>query len=327
MKTLCVPLVLCLFSGLVAPVEELRYAPEDGTTLTRTFEAHAELGPGEAKGWINGQELEGAEQGSFEFLERIVVRDRIEGVEEGRPTALVRTFVELLQESTYTLDDEETEETSTSDLEGRSVRFVWDDEEEGYVAEVADEEGELDADLLEGLREDLDLRGILPDDEVEEGDEWEVEPEVYIAFMWPSGLLDFHAEGEEIDDSIRELNQGTIDGIAGKCTARFAGVRDEDGVRVAVLAVEFDVETHAEITVDDEGASLETQLSVERELEGEILWDLEHGHVHSAALSGSSERTTKRKGTLEHEEAGEVTLEEEVRHEGTIEYTVSIERE
>ena len=333
MKLLATPLVLTLLAGLDTSSEELVFAPEEGTQLTRTFEASADYDPAEVSISMNGEELdlEDAPQGyPVHFEERIVVKDRIEGVEDGRPSAVVRLFVDLSQETKFSLEEEQVEELSTSDLEGRTVRFAWDDEEEEFVAEVADEEDELDEDVLEWLLEDLDLRGILPDEKVEEGDEWEFDPAVYLAFMWPSGLLDFHVEEQQEGpgDIDREIGQDTIEGIEGTGKARFDGVREEDGVRVAVLQVEMSIETGADLTLNTEdGDEVEMEVAIERDLTGEILWDLEHGHFHSAELEGSSVRTTTRTGSLEHPEAGAVEVEEVQRTSGTVHYSAKVERE
>ena len=119
MKLLAAPLVLTLLAGLDPVSEELVFAPEKGTELTRTFEARADYDPAELSVSMNGEEvdLSDAPQGfPVHFVERIVVRDKIEGVEDGRPSAIVRHFVDLSQETTFTLEEEEVEELSAGHI-------------------------------------------------------------------------------------------------------------------------------------------------------------------------------------------------------------------
>lgn len=329
MKLFLPPLFLFALSGLAPDDEELVFAPEEGTTLKRSFEAQADYEPAELSVTLDGNELEVEQQVpvTLHFVERIVVRDAIEGVEDGRPTELVRTFLELAQDYTFSSEGEDGEQSATSELEQRSVRFSWDAEEEDYSVEVADDGDELDEDLLEYLREDMDLRGLLPEGEVAEGDEWEFDPTVYVAFMWPSGLLDFRTADEELDEVGRDMNAETMERIEGTAKARFAGVREEDGVRVAVLEIELDIETGASAQRETEQGTIDIELTIERELEGEILWDLENDHLVSAELEGSSTRSNTRSGTLPGPEGDEVAVEEVESNAGTIRYSATVERE
>ena len=104
-----VPLsVLVLTSLATEPghvAEEIRFEPEAGTRVRRSFEAVSELTLDEMNITVDGEDQD-AESGGFEFehLERIVVTDELVEVEDGRPTELRRTFDELLQQGTYTIE-------------------------------------------------------------------------------------------------------------------------------------------------------------------------------------------------------------------------------
>ena len=255
MKVLLVPASLFVLAGSTS--EEVAYAPEEGLTLTRTFEARATFTLDEVSATIDGEELEAPTEFDYEFdsLERIVVTDEILEAEDGRPTDLLRTFDELLQETTYRNSEEETEVLSTSEMEGRTIRFYWDDEDEAYVVESDDGEDELEDDTLAFLLEDMDLRLALPDGEVEEGDEWSVDPAAYLTLMWPGGLLDFLDEGEAEKDPVsREMNEEVIENLDGEGSATLVEFREEDGARVAVISLELDVETWADSDVEPEDA-------------------------------------------------------------------------
>jgi hypothetical protein len=328
MRALFPPLVLCwILSGVPAEPVELAYRPEDGTTLRRTFEARAEYERTELEFTLDGEPFEPPEEPpdfSLSFLERIVVSDELVSVADGRPTELVRTFEELLQESTYTSGEEELETTAGSELEGRELRFTWDSEAEEYDIEAADGE-ELDEERTEWLIEDMDLRALLPGQEVEPGDEWELEPELYLAFMWPGGLLDFREEGQE--ESGDATSRQTIERLEGTGQARLLELREEDGLELAVIEVELEITTGSADSQEVEGGELELEVEIERTITGTILWDIEHGHAHSAELEAEASRLTTRLATGEDEQGNALEFEQAELLEGTISYRATIERQ
>lgn len=331
MKELLIPACLLVLSGgPPGNLDEIAFRAEEGTVLTRTFEARAELELGGMEFWVDGEEIEtDAELPEYEIesLERIVVTDEILEAEDGRPTDLLRTFDELLQESTYWIGDNEVETTSASALQGRTVRFYWDDDDEDYVVEANDDEDELEERTLEWLAEDMDLRLALPGGDVEEGDEWEIDPAAYLTLMWPGGLLDFVDEGEtEKDADQREMNEEIIENLEGSGSATLEELREEDGVRVAVLSVEFEIETWADADIEVEDLpDIELEITIERSVGGEILWDLDHGHLFSAIFEADTKLVRSESRTVETED-GEIDLETVQTFEGTIEYTTEVER-
>jgi hypothetical protein len=327
MKRLLLP-AACLF---VAPSlqETLEFAPEEGIELTRTFEAHAEYSIDSISLSVDGEVVQETDEIEFsvDSLERIVVTDEIAEVDDGRPTDFRRTFVELTQENTESAGDEENERTSGSDLEGITVRFLWDDGDEEYYVELDDDDDEVEERLLEWLTDDMDMRGVLPDGEVEEGDEWDIDAEAYLTLMWPSGLLGFHGEDEDgVDDYDRGMNQQIVENIEGEGTATFEGLRDEDGTTVAVIRVELSVETWADGETEIEGTELDTGIVLERDVEGEVLWDVESGHLYGAHLEADAEMRITRSRVAETEE-GDFDVENEEVYSGSITYDVEIERE
>lgn len=344
MKLLLPPLALLLLVPSTRDEVALAYAPEEGTVLKRSFDAEASHELTEIAASFDGQDLE--HQGelpefSSRFTEHIVVTDRLVGVENGRPTELERTFDELAQENTDTAGEEEVRAELGSDLEGRTVRFRWDEDEENYTVKSADDGDDLDGSVARWLLEDMDLRLVLPGREVEVDEEWELDPRLYLAFMWPSGLLGFHEEGEETDEDERELSGQTIDNLEGSGTARLEEIREEDGVRVAVLHVELEITTGSEHVLPavapdevEEGEfprpEITVEVRIERKLEGTLLWDLEHGHALSAEFECESSRLHTEKWTVTGELDGEevsADAEQSRRFEGTIRYSARIERE
>ena len=330
MKLLPTAAALLLLTGPRDDVA-LRFAPAEDTTLVRTFDAEASYRLSAVVLAIDGEEIDtGDEVGDLrmEFQEHVRVRDELGSTEGGRPSSLVRHFDELSQETSWSAGEEESTSTSSSPFEDRAVRFRWSDDDEGFTAEAADDE-ELEAELAALLDEDMDLRLVLPEDEVEVGDEWKVDARLYLAFMWPSGLLEWQEGEEETSPEDRERNRQTIDNLSGECRARLAEVVEEDGRRVAVIALELEIETGIEFeqAMGEDGATVTIKTTIERTLEGELRWDLEAGHALSAELEGEATRETTRSGEVENEAGETFTLSETERHEGTIRYRATIEAE
>lgn len=336
MRTIALLVATLFLSPGVRDDVALHFTAEDGTVLKRTFDAHAEYERTDVALSIDGEPVEGLEAAelSMDFDEHIAVSDDLRSVADGRPTVLVRTFDELSQETKFTSGEESQESSSSSDLEGRSVRFQYEDGD--YAVETADDGEDLDEHVSHWLAEDMDLRRVLPDQDVSVGDEWELDPRLYLAFMWPGGLLEFRDDGEEISDQDRRMNQQTIERLQGTGTARLEEVRDEEGVRVAVIHVQLEVTTGCDGTLEgtveaEEGEeeqpySIAIEVEIERTIEGTILWDLDHGHARSADLQADASRQTTRTRKVDTEK-GEVEVEESELLEGKIHYECTIERE
>lgn len=330
MKLLLVPATLLALSG---PRDEvaLRFSPAEESVFVRTFDAEASYRLASVAYRIGDQEIEPEGELAdvrMEFQEHVVVRDRLGSSEDGRPSVLVRRFEELSQETSYSFEEEESTSLASSPLVARSVRFTWNDEDERYDVEAADD-GELEDEVAALLDEDMDLRLVLPAGEVEVGDEWELDARLYLAFMWPSGLVEWRDDEQEEDtaDEDRERNRQTIENLEGGGTATLKELREEDGRRLAVIALTLDIETRLEFAQEMGEESVSVTTVIARELAGEILWDLEAGHAVAAALEGEASRETTRTGEVENEDGETFELAETERHEGTVRYQATIERE
>ena len=308
--------------------EELVYAPAEGLVLVRTFDASYDYSLDERHIELDGEEFPHDAPPELQILseEHIVVTDELQGVEGGRPTRLQRTFDELERNVTQsTPGAEDAEQHSLCDLEGSSVVFRWNEDEQAYDVEAAEGE-ELDEDVLDDLLEDMDLRQILPDKEVEPGDEWEVDVDAYARLMWPGGFLHFYEEGGEFDAEGVQGDRELVENLEGKGKAVFQSLRDEDGVQVAVLHVRFEVTSSSTRTVPGPAESeAERTLSLTREIEGTLLWAVEAGHLASAELSAEAELEVSETGTIETP-SGDKELRQTSTFSGTIDYRVTIEK-
>ena len=282
------PLLLPL--AFVPRPDEVTFHAAEGAELVRAFTAEIELELDDLSVTLDGNDHTfGEPEISITAESTFVVRDVYGPLGDGRPERLTRAFETLAGvkvQSATTPDGEggDEETTSSSELEGRRVAFAWDGDEEDFRA-TFDDDGEDDRDLLEGLVEDMDLRAFLPADDVEQGDSWEIDAAAFLLVHSPGGVDLIDDDGE--DESTDELDEMLDENLDGDLTGTYRGTRDEGGRRVAVIELAVDLETRGEQTIDREGSEALRSLSLTFELEGELLWDLEAGHLHALDLSGS----------------------------------------
>ncbi len=285
------------------------YQPKEGTTLSKRISIQNELELDDMSMELDGQdmsEMAGQMEMSLKVMTELSVTDEYQALSDGRPTKLKRTFDEIssnthISGSNPMTGAEEKDIPLASDLEGSTVVFSWDEDEATYSAAFDGEEG--DEALLEDLEENLDLRGFLPSAEVAEGDSWEIPAEAVKAALAPGGDIKLHPESDT--DPMSGMNQFSqndmIGELDGEFTAVYAGTREEDGPRVAVIKLKIEAKSARDMTDSLDGVQdkmkedlppgFEMDISAldgeyEFEAEGELLWNLEAGHVHELHLSG-----------------------------------------
>jgi len=325
-------LLIGLLAPLAAAPDTLDVHVESGTKITKTFTSALLLELDDFSLEVNGEAQDGAPapEVTIEDNEEVVFVDEYVTVDGGRAREIVRTFETLEDSSSQTVvgpDGEEMAESSEgeSELQGVSVRFAFDADEEEWTTSFADEDEDLDEVLLEDLDHDADYAYLLPPaDEVEEleaGDTWELEAIVFDRISSPSGDLKINSEDadEETDD---EFSEQFRDNIAGSIEATLD--RIEDGR--AYISLEGDVET--EIAMDQElpegapeNAEISQELQFAFECEGELVWDLERGVAVSLEFGGSAALTIVNDQRVGEEFSVLITQE----FAGTFESTASFE--
>jgi hypothetical protein len=171
-----------------------------------------------------------------------------------------------------------------SPLEGEVVAFAWNDDSKAYDATLVDR---VDDDLLEGLVEDMDLRGFLPPDgsSAASAEEWTVPTEAWTALVHPGGDLTFGpVERAAVHPA---LLTALHEAWKSDLRARSRGLRDVDGFECAVVRVEG--KTWSEAELDDLYESGSRAVHIRVDVEIELLWDVERGHLRSAEGSGTFE--------------------------------------
>ncbi len=275
------------------------FAPAEDTTLTKRFRFEVDLEMDDLSVMVNGQDigemLQLEEDMAASMSIDAAVTDTYEKVGGGRPLALVRAYDELV--FAYEANGE-SDETHQDDVEGSQVRFTWNEDDETYDRAFVDEDEEGNLDVL---HEDMDLRALLPEGEVDEGDSWEVDPERVLDVLLPGtdpvSLLtaaDIPEEGRGFAQAIAEGFGEIGEETTLVCTYR--GTRDVDGVEAAIIAVELEGSLGIDLIsalsamelpadADIESATLELQF----EGEGELLWNMAAGHLLSFELNADVE--------------------------------------
>ncbi len=323
----------------IAPLPEgaLRYQPESGVSVQTHFESSLKINVTElTRGVsIDGEEHPVPEQPAPDFTmtetETIEFTDVIQ-MQDGVPKSILRSFSEVGNHMVQAMVDPAGEEhgeslEGESELEGARVLFTWDSDAEEFSASFGEDSGDLDADLLEGLIARCDFAGFLPDEDVSEGDEWEVPTSAYIAITNLCGDLNITREDDE-EDGGEEYNEAFDENLAGDLKATWKETREEDGVRYAVIALAFEltteIEREEEVTFNDVSGTQETTDSFEFELAGELLWNLAGNRVHSLNLTGDLE--LQREMTQSFDMGGRgLVITEGTTFEGTLNYSVTID--
>lgn len=313
LPALLLPLPLLLGSN--APATRVAFAVAEGKSLTKTFEVKTDLSledmtmGGAAGGMVPDMEM------TMGVTYKVGVTDEYMKVEGGAPKKLKRTYDSLSSDVATSMKmemmgqsrDQDSSSSAVSELEGKSVLFTWDAEKKEFKRAFEPAGGEEK--LLEGLREDMDLRGLLPEGEVKEGEEWELDSQELVDVLAPGGNLGLKPKegGEEASMGMGSSGMENMadmfgDDVEGKSKAQFVGTREVDGAQMAVVKLTIDMKAKTDMTErvreqmkegdlppEVEGMEFESvDIEYALEAEGEMLWDIAGGHFHSLDLSGTT---------------------------------------
>ncbi|HKX46568.1 MAG TPA: hypothetical protein VJP77_07685, partial [Planctomycetota bacterium] len=292
-----------------APAEAVRFGPAEGTTLAKTFSSTSEMALDSMDMLMNGEPSPFPMEMDMTMTSEteVEVVDQYVGMGDGRPSKLERTFENIASNNSSAISnpmmgDMDIDLAAHSDLQGLKVVFTWDAEAGAYSPSFP-EGVEADAELLEDLNEDMDLRALLPEGDVALDASWEVDPQALVGVLAPGGNLKLVPEESE------ELPMGNMPGsdmdlsdmlgeMSGDVTCTFVGTREVDGKRLGAVKVVVDVTSTNDLSdmigemmedAPDMGAEIEfDSMDVEWsfEGEGELLWDLAGGHLHAFELTG-----------------------------------------
>ncbi len=307
---LAVPALLAFTT--IAP-EKISFAPKAGTTVTKTFSTVTEMELEDAEVLMGGQPAPiGEAEMTMESTQTITVTDTYGPMADGQLEKLSRTFdsigMETQMDMTMGMAQEMAGEGS-SPLEGKTVEFEWNEKDGDYEITFAkDEEGEPEE--LEGLDIEMDLTGLVPDEDISVGESYEIDTMALAQILSPGGdlALELEMDGSAGGGPVPGADPGQMgdfsaffeDTLDGDASGKLAEIRDADGVKVAVIEIEFDVAATADMTEmvaenmqnNDElppGVSMDVdrmEMAMTYEGTGELLWNLDAGHVHSLKIEG-----------------------------------------
>lgn len=295
-------------SGAGAPAESLRFAPAPGV-LVRNLHIGHELTL-EAMGQVrDGGPFQAERLSSWvsSWL-KVTAEDQLLAVEGGRPTRFVRTYTDLGGGGKLTLRPEgspkqrEEDAVLVSPLRERSVDFQWVPEEGDWGRSWSRVHAEEE--WLAEIHGDMDLLALLPAGEVAEGDTWDVPIEAVRSLLAPGGNHLITPRTPNVFSRTIEVGVGGDfsevlgDQLAGRLTARLAGVANEQGVRLARVELRIEglqsIRDRTELWRTsmpreerrEEARLVSVLLEYSLDAEGELVWDLDAGHARSLQLSG-----------------------------------------
>jgi hypothetical protein len=138
---------------VAGPTDEVLFRPAEGLSLTRKFETKNEMVLDDMSITMNGQPFPSPEMDmTMRMSGTIVVADAFESVKEGKPAVMRRRFDTIKSTAAVNMESPmmpqgmDTDIDSLSELEGKTVVFRWNAEEQAYDASFPDDSG--DAELL-----------------------------------------------------------------------------------------------------------------------------------------------------------------------------------
>jgi hypothetical protein len=314
MKTIVRPVHLLLLLPLPllagAAAEKPAFLPQEGTSQTKRFALASEMTLEDLTVEVDGNDVSsmaGNIEMAWKVDQTVAVTDHYESTTDGRPAKLRRSYNEIehkthISGSNPMTGEQESDVPASSELEGATVVFSWNEGDSDYDVAYADD-ADGDEELLTDLVEEMDLRGFLPGKDVAAGDSWEIPMDAVRHALGLGGDLKLRPEGKTAGNPGMESFSAheMMPGLEGKCTGTYNGAREEDGVRVGVIQLALDVKAAQDLTgkLDAMKEQIRENVPAEVELdftafdveygyesEGELLWNLETGLPFALQLSG-----------------------------------------
>ena len=330
--------------------DSVTFAPKDGTTLTKTYTLAQTMEVTDTSMSVGGTDFPMDMEMTMEVTQITAMTDTFETMGEGKPTKLVRLYkdasMEMAGESETKVpgmpgEDASINGTGTSALKGKKVHFTWDAEKGEYTKKF-DEETEGEESHLDGLVEDTDLRGLLPDKAVSEGDEWDAENSVVLELFSPGGNWQWNLEGIEAPgmgggpdaEMMSDMRMVLGESMEGSVTCRYEGMKEKDGSQYMAIAVEINIDSENDLTEHVNESMEEADIPVPMEVtsvvmsmvlegKGTLYWDGESGHMYAFDYKGEFEMNMEMAMSIE--QGGTQEIEMSMDMDGTMELGVETE--
>lgn len=332
-----------LLLPLVVSGDSPRLAYSEGTEVTRTWTLESIRTTDSVTLVINGNEQDVGSGATNRTAFSAEITDQILAAEDGAPSRFMRTYESVDTDSA--IEDFEAGDgmqirdgSGSSELVGASVLFDWNADAEEWKRSY-DEDSAGDDDWLDDLDADMDLADVLPADEVEVGDSWEVPVSLLDTLLRPGGEIDVRDDESEAPEGAISIQIPNVSDFGrwgeldGTIEATYTELVEEDGPRIARIVLDIDVDGEIDVIDELEENSADrgseddyTEAQLTRELKGKITidWDLEAGYF--VALEGDLEGTSEFYGAWTISAQGfEIDLEVERAEEFDYEIKASIE--
>lgn len=287
--TLAAPLLL----AFVPAADELRFDPKPGTEVAKKLDIGLELSVDDISVDMNGQPLPPEALGQIQdqalnlaFV--LEVTEKLAGVKDGRATDLLRTFDKVKLKAEF---GSESKDESIDKMEGKTVRFQWDEDKSEYKKtwhECSGEDG-----VLEALSADMELSALLPEKKVAKGDKWEVSGSHVLSLLVPGvqgGNMDLSkanlggAESKAAQIMIDEIQPQLEEGLKHlKVICEYDGSHEVEGQSIADVKVHLEGELKLDLgpmierIAEEEGGGVKPEVSATVSLglkgDGKLGWN------------------------------------------------------
>jgi hypothetical protein len=339
------------FSGLG---QSLVFAPAEGLTLTKTFTSRRNASMDEQSTIINGAKQDAGTLKRGQTMSQtttVVLLDEYGRIEGGRPTTLKRTYETISAASNLRLslpaaEDLDVKMVGESSLEGEVVLFSWNAEKGRHDIALANAKDSRES-LLEGLTENTDLRGVLPGQEVAEGETWEVEPEILRGVLAFGGALklDMKVDGGAYlevanmgDSSTQATPDKYLGDLKGTVSAEYGGTSEHEGQRVAIIKLAIEVSTEKDMTeffqesVPELPTGTDWSMDIHKasmafQYKGNaiVLWGLDGGHMVALDMNVDTHASIEQEMSMLRPRREETVIESTSRYSGTLAITIRVD--
>lgn len=339
-------LSLCLGpSSNPTSTHEIRFAPAAALTVTKTFRTTTDLTSENISFAIDG-DLSALPpmQTSARIEQQVTVTDTYGETKADTLTSLVRTFGETQRQ--FSMDVEvgpqasEPSGSGVSPLSRSTVVFTRDADSEAFTSEFQGDE-HREAELLAGLQEDMDLRGLLPGKTLELGESYGIAPNAFADVLHAGGDLSFAMEIEGypgaggLEPSMMTDYRSFFGDVEdGKASGKLVDVADVQGERIATIELRLEFTGQADIAAAygeelNKGRTEENRSDVQQlDLRlkcmgtGQLKWNLDKGVFHALEFQGELDMGMEIKvSRMQMEQAMLVELDS--RHLGEVTVSVS----
>jgi hypothetical protein len=232
-------LLLCIVPQGV----ELSFNPKAGTYAVRRIDIEHELSLRELSSVRSGVVQSSTDPVDLHSTQTLQCTDRYKQIGDGRPLVLERRFDTLEWKGSLLLAGKQDALSARSPLATLSTIYTYVPDEQAYGRYYSEREGVEE--LLHGINEDLDLRGLLPVGPQALDAQWTVEPARMVDVFAPAGRW---ALAFQVKPAQRNLVRSIQSGIGCNLIEVFGG--ECKGKVEARLASADEAQARVELTVE-----------------------------------------------------------------------------